>query len=105
MRTARNMDTHPDEDALSDISEASKDCHQTSMTVRNIWMSDPEDKLADENTEQVLSKLEEAVQKKTNVKQEEKIRAVSKLREVFTDTQQALDIVYSRTNEGGARQS
>ena len=61
MRNARNMNTHPDEDALSDISEASGDCHQTSMTVRNIRMSDPEDKLADENTEQVLSRLEVVV--------------------------------------------
>ena len=68
MRNARNMNTHLDEDALSDTSEASKDCHQTSMTVRNMRISDPEDKLADEIIEQVLSRLEEVVQKKTNVK-------------------------------------
>ena len=52
MRNARNMNTHLDEDALSDISEASEDCHQTSITVRNMRISDPEDKLADESTEQ-----------------------------------------------------
>ena len=70
------MNTHLDEDALSDISEASEDCHQTGMTVRNMRIYNPEDKLADEITEQVLSRLEEVVQKKTKVKQEEKTKAV-----------------------------
>ena len=48
--------------------------------------------LTDENAEQVLSKLKEVVQRKANVKQDEKTKAVSKLREVFTDTQHALDM-------------
>ena len=77
MGAARNMDTHANEDALSDISEESVASHQTSMTVRDKRMSNPEDKLADETTEQILGKLEEVVQKKVNVEQEEKTRAVS----------------------------
>ena len=89
------MDTYPNEDALSDITEASIASHQTSMTVRKKRMSDPEDKLVDETTEQILGKLEEVVQKKVNVEQEEKTRALSKIREVFADTKQALDIAYS----------
>ena len=39
--------------------------------------------------------MEEVIQRKTNVKQEEKTKAVSKLREVFADTQHALDMVFS----------
>ena len=39
--------------------------------------------------------MEEVVQKKVNVEQEEKTRAVSKIREVFADTKQALDMAYS----------
>ena len=36
MRNARNMNTHLDEDALSDISEVSKDCPQTIKTVKSM---------------------------------------------------------------------
>ena len=37
----------------------------------------------------------EVIQRKANVKQDEKTKAVSKLREVFDDTQHALDMAYS----------
>ena len=95
MRNARNMNTHLDDDALSDISEAREDYHQTSMTVRNMRISDPVDKLADEVTEQILNKLGEPIQKKTKESQEEKTKALSRLREIFIDTQQALDVAYT----------
>ena len=95
MRNARNMNTHLDEDALSDISEVSEDCPQIIMIVRNIRTSNPEDMLTDEKAEQVLRILEEVIQCKANKKQDEKTKAVSKLWEVFTDTQHALDVAFS----------
>ena len=82
MRNARNMSTHLDDDALSDISEASEDYHQTSMTVRNMRISDPVDKLADEVTEQILNKLGETIQKKTKESQEEKKGSVKTPRDI-----------------------
>ena len=89
------MNTHLDKDALSDISEVSEDCPQIVMTVRSIRTSNSEDMLSDENAEQVLWILEDVIQKKANVKQDEKTKAVSKLREVFNDTQHALDMAFS----------
>ena len=79
MRNARNMNTHLYEDALSDILEVREDCPQTITTVRNIRTSNPEDMLTDENAEQVLRILEDVMQRKANVKQDEKTKAVSKL--------------------------
>ena len=73
------MNTNLDDDALSDISEVSEDCPQTITTVRNIRTSNPEDMLTDEKAEQVLRILEELIQRKANVKQDEKTKAVSKL--------------------------
>ena len=78
-----------------DISEVSEDCPQTSKTVRNIRTSNPEDVLRDEKAEQVLGMLEEVIRSKANMKQDEKTKAVSKLREVFADTQHALDMAFS----------
>ena len=57
--------------------------------------SNPEDMLTVEKAEQVLRTLEEVIQSRANKKQDEKTKAVSKLREVITDTQYALDVAFS----------
>ena len=49
-------------------------------------MSDLEEKLTDEATEQVLGKLEDVIQKKVNVEQEDKTRAVSTIKKVLANT-------------------
>ena len=68
MGAAGNIDTYPNEDAQSDITEVSVASHQTSMTVRNQRMSNPEEKQTDELSKEVLGNLEEVILKKLNVK-------------------------------------
>ena len=62
MGAARNMDTYANEDAHSDITEASLASHQTSMTVRNARMSNPEEKTTDELSKHILSRMEAVIQ-------------------------------------------
>ena len=48
MGAARNEDTKANEDAQSGITESNLASHQTSMTVRNARISNPEEKITDE---------------------------------------------------------
>ena len=57
--------------------------------------SNPEDILTDEKAEDALRTLEKVVQNKANENQDAKTKAVSRFREVVTDTQIALDVVFS----------
>ena len=86
MGAARNMDTYPNEDAQSDVTEVSIASHQTSMTVRNARMSNPEEKTTDELSKHVLGKMEKVIRNKDNVEQKDKARALSTIKKVFADT-------------------
>ena len=66
MGAARNMDTYPNEDMQSDVTEVSLAFHQTSMTVRNARISNPEEKTTDELSKHILSKMEEVIRDKDN---------------------------------------
>ena len=74
MGTARNEVTPANEDAHSDITEASLASHQTSMTVRNARMSNPEEKTTDELSKHILSEVEELIRDKDNAEQKDKAK-------------------------------
>ena len=83
MGAARNMDTYANEDAHSDITEASLASHQTSMTVRNARMSNPEEKTTDELSKHILRKMEELIRDKENAEQKDEARALAMIKKVF----------------------
>ena len=95
MGAARNEDTQAHEDARSVITESSIASHQTSMTIRRVSLSNPEERTTDELSKQVLSEMEKQIQERENAESREKTKALSMVRKVFEDTKQALDVAFS----------
>ena len=95
MGAARNMDIYANEDAHSDITEVSLASHQTSMTVRNARMSNPEEKTTDELSKYILREMEKLIRDKKNAEQKDKAKVLTMIKKVFVATKQALDVAYS----------
>ena len=89
------MNDNLNDDASSDMSEISEDEPQASATVRKLRTSHPDDRLTDEKAEQDLRTMKGVIQGKTDEKRDGKAKAVSRLQEVITDAQYALDLAFS----------
>ena len=55
------------EDALSIITESSMASYQTSMALRRARVSNPEERIADELSKQILSEMEKQIQEREDV--------------------------------------
>ena len=95
MNNIRIMNDNLNDDASSDMSEISEDEPQTGATVRKLRTSHPDDRLTDEKAEQALRTMKGVIQGKTDENQDGKAKAVSRLQEVITDAQYALDLAFS----------
>ena len=89
------MDRYANEDAQSDITEASVASHQTSMTLRNARMNIQGDRTTDALTKQILGEVEEAIPNRDDAEQEDKTTALTMVNKIFTYAKYALDIAYS----------
>ena len=89
------MNDNLNDDASSDMSEIREDEPQAGATVRKLRTSHPDDRLTDEKAEQDLRTMKGVIQGKTDENQDGKAKAVSRLQEVITDAQYALDLAFS----------
>ena len=62
---------------------------------QNLRTAHPDDWLTDEEADQTLNKLKKGIQGNTTNKYGEKAKATSRLQEVITDAQYALDLAFS----------
>ena len=92
--TASNMD-QAQEDAMLDVLLSSKAYCQTNMTLRRARVFNPEERIADELSKQILSEMEKQIQEREDVEPREKDKAISIVRQVFEDTEKALDLAVS----------
>ena len=89
------MNDKLNDDASSGMSEIWEDEPQASATVRKLRTSHPDDRLTDEKAEEALRTIKRVIQGNTDERQDEKAKAVSRLQEVITDAQNALDLAFS----------
>ena len=66
-----------------------------SMTLRRARLSNPEERIADELSKQILCEMEKQIQEREDVEPREKDKAISIVRKVFEDTEKALDVAFS----------
>ena len=64
------------------------------MTLRRARVSNPEERIANELSKQIISNMEKLIQERETVEPSEKDKAMSIVRKVIEDTEKALDVAF-----------